>query len=316
MEKKSFKVEEDSAGLRIDVFLAGQLKDHSRTSLKNLIIEGSVLANNKSVKPHYLLKLDDEIEVAIPSKKDSLLCPENIPLEIIYEDDDVMVINKQAGLVVHPGTGNVESTLVNALLYHTRELSDVSPERPGIVHRLDKETSGVMVIAKNNFTHLELAKQFKEHSIKRRYIALVKGKVEFKEGVIDLPINRHPTNRKNMAVSFSPDSRPAQTNYRVIKRLDNFPPSSAKSRALVHREGFTLLELIPQTGRTHQLRVHLSYLKHPILGDAKYGKKNDFSRLALHAKDLGFYHPGKKKFMEFTSPLPKEIKEAVGDVEI
>ncbi|MDD5617581.1 MAG: RluA family pseudouridine synthase [Candidatus Omnitrophica bacterium] len=295
MEKKNYKVEEDSSGLRIDVFLANQLEGHSRTSLKNLIVDGFVSINKKNVKPHHCLKINDEIEITIPSSKDTSLSAENIPLEIIYEDEDVIVVNKPAGLVVHPGAGNAESTLVNALLYHTKELSDVSPERPGIVHRLDKETSGVMVIAKNNFTHLELSKQFKDHFIKRRYIALVKGIVEFKEGVIDLPINRHPTNRKNMAVSFSPGSRPAQTNYKVIKRFNNF----------------TLLELTPQTGRTHQLRVHLAYLKHPILGDNKYGNKKDFPRLALHAEYLGFYHPRKNKFMEFTSPLPKEIKEAV-----
>lgn len=300
MEKKNFKIEEDCVGLRIDVFLAAQLKGCSRTSFKNLVADGSVLVNDKVVKPHYHLKLNDELEITFPSKRDTALAPENIPLEIIYEDEGVMVINKPAGLVVHPGAGNYESTLANALLYHTKELSDINPQRPGIVHRLDKETSGVMVVAKNNFTHLELVKQFKEHSTKRRYIALVKGVVEFKEGIIDLPISRHPTKRKNMAVSFSHGSRQAQTQYRVIKRFDKF----------------TLLELIPQTGRTHQLRVHLSYLKHPILGDTKYGNKNDFPRLALHAKDLGFYHPEKKQFMEFSSPLPKEIKDAVGDVKV
>jgi len=300
VEKKNFKVEEGDAGLRIDVFLATQLKDYSRTSFKKLVADGLVLVNNKTVKPHYCLKLYDELEVAFPSKKDTSLEPENIPLDIIYEDEDIIVLNKPAGLIVHPGAGNYESTLVNALLYHTKQLSDVNPQRPGIVHRLDKETSGVMVIAKNNFTHLELTKQFKEHSIKRRYIALARGVLEFKEGTIDLPISRHPTKRKNMAVSFSDGSRQAQTKYKVIKRFDKF----------------TLLELMPQTGRTHQLRVHLSYLKHPILGDAKYGNKNDFSRLALHAKDLGFYHPGKKRFMEFTSQLPKEIKDAVGDVKV
>ncbi|MFC1646312.1 RluA family pseudouridine synthase [Candidatus Omnitrophota bacterium] len=298
MEKINFKVDQDNANLRIDVFLARHLKDHSRTSLKNLIVNGCVLVNKQKIKPHYCLKINDEIEIEFPPKQESSLSSQNIPLEIIYEDQDLIVVNKPEGMVVHPGAGNRESTLVNALLYHTKELSNISPERPGIVHRLDKETSGVMVIAKNNFTHLELVKQFKVHSVKRRYIALVRGRVEFKEGVIDVPIHRHPLRRKNMAVSFSPDAKQAQTNYRTIKRFDNF----------------TLLELIPKTGRTHQLRVHLSYLKHPILGDSKYGNKKDFPRLALHAKDLGFHHPGKEKFIEFTSPLPKDIIKVIGDI--
>ena len=157
-----------------------------------------------------------------------------------------------------------------------------------------------MVIAKNNFTHLELVKQFKVHSIKRRYIALVRGRVEFKEGVIDLPIHRHPLKRKSMSVSFNPDAKNAQTFYRVLKRFDNF----------------TLLELFPKTGRTHQLRVHLAYLKHPILGDGKYGNKNEFPRLALHAKDLGFSHPRKGQFLEFISSLPQEMRDVIGNVKV
>ncbi|MFH1621927.1 MAG: RluA family pseudouridine synthase [Candidatus Omnitrophota bacterium] len=300
MEKINLKADQDSARLRIDVFLAKHLKDHSRTSLKNLIVEGLVLVNKKNIKPHYCLKLDDEIDIDIPDKKEFTLSAQNISLEIIYEDEDVIVVNKPEGMVVHPGAGNKESTLVNALLYHTKDLSDINPERPGIVHRLDKETSGVMVVAKNNFTHLELVKQFKDHSIKRRYIALVRGKVEFKEGVIDLPISRHPLKRKAMAVSFDSRSRQAQTFYRTIKHFDKF----------------TLLELIPKTGRTHQLRVHLAYSKHPILGDSKYGNKKEFPRLALHAKDLGFFHPRKEKFLEFNSSLPKEMQSAIGNITV
>ncbi|MDD5006110.1 MAG: RluA family pseudouridine synthase [Candidatus Omnitrophica bacterium] len=300
MEKKNFKVDQESANLRIDVFLASVLKDYSRTSLKDLIIKERILVNGKKIKPHYCLKANDEIEVEIPAKKEISLSPENIPLDIIYEDRDLLVVNKPAGMVVHPGAGNAESTLVNALLHHTKELSDINPQRPGIVHRLDKETSGIMVVAKNNFTHLELVKQFKTHSINRRYIALVKGKVEFKEGIIDLSISRHPFKRKEMAVSFSPQAKKAQTFYRIIKRF----------------EDFTLLELIPKTGRTHQLRVHLAYLKHPILGDTKYGNKSEFPRLALHAKDLGFYHPQKKQFLEFTSSLPSQMSSAIGQTEV
>lgn len=298
MEKQNFKVDQESSNTRIDVFLAKHLKDHSRTSLKTLIVDGHVLVNKRKVKPHYGLKIEDEIEIEIPPKPETSLSSQDIPLEIIYEDQDLLVVNKPEGMVVHPGVGNMESTLVNALLYHTKELSDVNPERPGIVHRLDKETSGLMVVAKTNFAHLELTKQFKVHSIKRRYIALVRGKVEFKEGVIDVPIHRHPLRRKNMAVSFSPDAKKAQTYYRTVKKFDKF----------------TLLELLPKTGRTHQLRVHLAYLKHPILGDSKYGNKKDFPRLALHAKDLGFQHPRKEKFLEFSSSLPEEIKKVIGDI--
>ena len=221
-------------------------------------------------------------------------------LDIIYQDENMLAVNKPAGMVVHPGAGNSTSTLVNALLYHTKDLSDISPQRPGIVHRLDKETSGLMVVAKNNFTHLELAKQFRKHSVKRRYIALVQGRVTFKEGIIDVSIGRHPLKRKTMTVSFGPDAKTAKTYYKRIKWFDDS----------------TLLELIPQTGRTHQLRVHLAYLKHPILGDTKYGSKDKFPRLALHAKDLGFFHPGKKQFVEFSSNLPKEMKDIVGNLVI
>lgn len=300
MEKQSFTIDQDSNRLRIDVFLTKNCKGHSRTRIKYLIQSGHVTVNQKAIKPHYCLKAGDEVRVSIPPPKVSTLEAENITLEILYEDSDVIVLNKPCGMVVHPAPGNKSATLVNALLYHTRELSDINSERPGIVHRLDKETSGVMVVARNNFTHLELVKQFKEHSIKRRYIALVKGRVEFREGVVDVPISRHPFNRKKMAISFEPHTKSALTRYRTIKRFD----------------GYSLLELFPYTGRTHQLRVHLAYLKHPILGDSKYGSKNDFPRLALHAKDLGFYHPQKKQFLEISSLLPLPMQEAIGEVSI
>ena len=299
MEPKTFKIEEQP-NIRLDSFLASQLKDYSRTHLKNLINSGNVLVNNKNVKPHYTLRKDDEVSISFPDKVESSLLGEDIPLDIIYEDKDVIVLNKPAGLVVHPGAGNDKSTLVNALLNHTKDLSDINPERPGIVHRLDMETSGVMVVAKNNFTHLELAKQFKDHSIKRRYIALVKGLIDFKEGIVDVPIDRHPVNRQKMLVRFSPEARTAETYYRVIKKFDDF----------------TLVELLPKTGRTHQLRVHMAHLKHPIMGDSKYGNKHNFSRLALHAKDLGFFHPGKEKFVEFSSELPKEMKATIGNIKV
>ena len=196
---------------------------------------------------------------------------------------------------MHPAPGNYEHTLVNALLHHFKNLSDINPQRPGIVHRLDKETSGLIVVAKNNSSHLTLAAQFAKHSIKRKYIALVRGRVEFDENVIEVPIGRHPLKRKNMAVSFKENAKQAKTRYRTLKR----------------GEDFSLLELEPFTGRTHQLRVHLAFIGHPILGDSKYGPGNKFSRMALHAKYLGFLHPKTGKFMEFSSETPKEFKEFV-----
>ena len=205
------------------------------------------------------------------------------------------MINKPCGLVVHPAPGNLEHTLVNALLHSFKNLSDVNPLRPGIVHRLDKETSGLLVIAKNNFTHHALAAQFEKHSIERTYIALVKGKMEFDENVIELPIARHPIKRENMAVSFKEEARFAKTHYRTLKRFKEF----------------SMLELKPYTGRTHQLRVHLAFLGHPILGDKKYGKHNDFMRLALHAKSLSFLHPRTGKLIGFDSEVPKEFRELI-----
>ena len=216
----------------------------------------------------------------------------NSSIKIVYEDDNIIVINKPAGLVVHPAPGNYEHTLVNALIYCFKNLSDINPQRPGIVHRLDKETSGLLVIAKNNTTHLALARQFAKHSIKRKYIALVKGKMEFDEDIIELPIGRHPRRRKNMAVGFAKGTKYAKTHYRTLKR----------------KEDCSLLELEPFTGRTHQLRVHLAFIGHPILGDAKYGKGNGSKRMCLHAKYIGFLHPSSGKFVEFSSDTPSEFK--------
>lgn len=284
--------------MRIDLFLLEFSKANdlgfSRVFIQKLISGGSVtLAREEKLKSHYKAKAGDEFKVIIEDKKPNELKAENIPLDIVYQDDDLAIMNKPVGLVVHPAPGNYEHTLVNALLYHFKNLSDLSPQRPGIVHRLDKETSGLMVIAKNNSSHLVLASQFAKHSIKRKYIALVKGRVEFDENVIELPIGRHPVKRKNMAVSFKGSSKPAKTRYRTLKRAKDF----------------SLLELEPFTGRTHQLRVHLAFIGHPILGDAKYGRDNNFSRLALHAKYLGFFHPVSGKFIEFSSEMPKEFKE-------
>ena len=297
MKEYTVRVSAEDKGNRLDLFLIRFFKEIepgiSRTFIQKLILEGKITLKGQVLNSHYKVKIDDEFKVEIEEKKQNVLNRENIPLEIVYEDDDLAVINKPVGLVVHPGAGNYEHTLVNALLHHFKNLSDINPHRPGIVHRLDKETSGLLVIAKNNPAHLALTKQFSEHTIKRRYIALVKGRVEFNEDVIELPIGRHPYHRKNMAVGFGKNTKYAKTYYRTIKRTENF----------------SFLELKPFTGRTHQLRVHLTFLGHPILGDSKYGKNNEFVRLALHAVSIGFTHPRTGKFVEFFCDIPVEFKE-------
>src|SRR3989338_98610 len=306
MQEYVLKVEQQDANMRLDLFLMefSKKKDLglSRTFIQRLISEGKVTVNKSNlinpalaykggINPHFKVKTGDEIRMRILDKKPSILKAEEIPLDIIYEDDDLAIINKYSGLVVHPAPGNYEHTLVNALLHNFKKLSDISPQRPGIVHRLDKGTSGLLVIAKNNTAHLALAKQFAKHSIKRKYIALVKGKMEFDENIIELPIGRHPYKRKNMSVGFGKKTKYAKTYYRTLKRSKDF----------------SLLELEPFTGRTHQLRVHLAFLGHPILGDAKYGKGNGFGRLALHARYIGFVHPRTGKFVEFSCETPPEF---------
>jgi 23S rRNA pseudouridine1911/1915/1917 synthase len=288
----------EDSGKRLDLFLLEyferQQQGFSRTFIQKLISDGKVkLGDNFHLKPHQKVKSGDELLVLVEEQKIIGLKAEEIPLEIIYEDDDLAVLNKPIGLVVHPAPGNYEHTLVNALMHRFKNLSDINPGRPGIVHRLDKDTSGLLVIAKTNFAHLSLAKQFSEHSIKRQYVAVVKGEMEFDENIIELPIGRHPIKRKSMAVGFSENTKYAKTYYRTIKRAN----------------GLSLLELEPFTGRTHQLRVHLSYIGHPILGDVKYGNNNRFARLCLHAKLIGFFHPRTEKNIEFSCDAPKEFRE-------
>lgn len=292
---KEFEVKIEDKNLRLDLFLLKNLTQSeiniSRTFIKNLIDEGRVTLNKGILKPNYKVKLLDKIVVDLILPKGPQVNPEKINLNILYEDDDIIIVNKPAGLVVHPGAGNLTGTLVNALLNHTKNLSTINPLRPGIVHRLDKDTSGLMVVAKNNKAHLYLIKQFSKHDIKKLYIAVVKGKVEFDEGVIDIPIMRHTRDRKKMSVGFTESAKEAKTFYKVIKRTGDY----------------SILELTPYTGRTHQLRVHLAYLGYPILGDKKYAKSKDNCRLMLHAKLLGFIHPATKEEVEFSTKLPEEF---------
>ena len=290
----AFVVSKEDSGKRLDLFLTEKIAaGYSRTFIQRLILNNAVSVNSAPAKPHVKVAAQDTISADIPALSPPAILPEVIPLCIIYEDEDILIVDKPAGLTVHPGAGNQSGTLANALCGHTRHLSSINPARPGIVHRLDKETSGVMVIAKTNAAHLNLAKQFARHTIKRKYIAIVKGVVELDEGIIDLPIGRHKRDFRRLAVIFSEAGRYAITRYKALNRLTDS----------------TLLELTPETGRTHQLRVHLAHIGYPILGDSKYGRTCEFSRLALHARELGFFHPKSNKFMSFSSALPLEFAE-------
>ena len=294
----TLKVTAEVAGRRLDLFIMDFAKANnlglSRSLIQKLIASGKVtLQNSTLLKPHQKIKTNDQITLKIEEKTQGALRAEDMALEVIYEDEDIAIINKPAGMVVHPAPGNYRHTLVNAILHRFKTLSDVNPQRPGIVHRLDKDTSGLLVIAKNNFAHLSLTEQFAKHSIERKYAALVKGRVEFDEDIIEVPIGRHPYKRKNMSVGFGKNTKYAKTYYRTLKRQNNF----------------SMLELYPFTGRTHQLRVHLAFLGHPILGDTKYGKNNEFVRLALHAQYIGFMHPRTGKFMKFECALPGEFTQ-------
>lgn len=289
------KVDEARDHLRLDVFLTQVLPDvPSRAYVQKLIDFGHVRVNETVVKSHHKVVTGDDIHVDISEdfSRPQYVAPEDIPLDIFYEDDHLLVINKPRGMVVHPAQGCYTGTLVNALLHHAVQLSQVNSDiRPGIVHRLDKETSGLILVAKDNITHTRLAKQFQRHTIKKHYVALVQGEMSFDEGKVDVPIGRHPQRREKKAVQFDEAAKESVTYYRVLKR----------------KNGFTLVSLFPRTGRTHQLRVHMAYLKHPILGDDKYGKAGSFPRLALHAQSIGFVHPHTKKYVEFSLRPPKEF---------
>ena len=291
----SLKVDSENNHLRLDVYLAQNLPDApSRTFVKKLIAGGSVLVNQKKVKVNYKVCEGDAVVVdLVLPKQDEEIPAEDIPLDIFFEDAFILIINKPAGLLVHPANAkNTSGTLVNALLHHCQKLSNLNEDlRPGIVHRLDRETSGLMVVAKDNKTHAKLAKQFETHVVKKKYLALVEGEVQFDEGLIDAAVGRHPKYYDRKKIAFDDEAKEATTFYRVVKRLS----------------GRTLVALFPQTRRTHQLRLHMAHLGHPILGDEKYGKRNSFPRLALHAQEIGFVHPKTGKFIEFSSKPPLEF---------
>ncbi|WMI82049.1 RluA family pseudouridine synthase [Anaerotignum sp. MB30-C6] len=293
----TFGAEQDDIGCRIDVFIAENMESLSRSGVQRLIEEGHIRLNGASVKANYKLREKDVIDVEVPEVKLVEILPEDIPLDILYEDKDVIIVNKPQGMVVHPAPGHTSGTLVNALMFHCGdELSGINGEkRPGIVHRIDKDTSGVLMIAKNDTAHQSLAEQLANHSITRKYNAIVFNGFQEEEGIVDQPIGRNPLDRKKMAVTQK-HSRRAVTHYRVIERMGNF----------------TLIEAQLETGRTHQIRVHMTYIGHPLLGDLVYGPKKQPFKLegqALHAKVLGFIHPTTGEYMEFEVPLPDSFKK-------
>ncbi len=302
MERFCLKVCREDKGLRLDQYIIKRLKlPISRSRIQRLINGQRITVNQRPVKAHYRVKEGDALTISIPQRQpEEKVLPERIPLKIIFEDSEVLVINKPTGMVTHPAEGMYSHTLVNALLNYGCQLSTINgPLRPGIVHRLDKDTSGLIVIAKNDFAHIDLARQFQKHTVKRRYIAIVRGKIPYNEGVIDYPLARHAQNRQKMAVTFF-KGRSALTRYRVLKRYKDV----------------SLLELAPHTGRTHQLRVHLKFLGYPILGDRRYGRASDFKRLALHAVVLGFRHPRTAEFVEFQSDIPECFKDFLKSLKI
>lgn len=288
---------------RLDSFIADKIENSSRSSIQKLIKEKLVEVNGKSEKPSYKVCVGDKILMEVPEPKELNVEPQNIPIDIIYEDEDVVIVNKSQGMVVHPAPGNLDGTLVNAILFHCHDLSTINGViRPGIVHRIDKNTSGLLVIAKNDQAHNFLAEQFAVHSITREYEMVVAGNVSWDKMTVDQPIGRNPNNRLKMAVVKNGGKR-AVTHFEVI---ENF-------------SGFTYMKATLETGRTHQIRVHSNFLKHPIIGDDLYGYEiKKFSKLegqVLHARKLGFIHPKTKEYVEFTSELPEYFQKVLKMIE-
>lgn len=309
-EPKLLNVGVEAVGLRLDSFLSSKLQDISRTRIQRAVEDGDILVNQHVVKPSYRLREGDQIEIDLPEPPPVDLVPEAIPLNIVYEDDDLIVVDKAAGMVVHPGAGVDSGTLANALVYHFNSLSGIGGRiRPGIVHRLDKDTSGLLVVAKNDVAHERLSDQFRDRLVLKKYIALVYGRVSRERGEIEARIGRGPRNRTRMAVLTGGAGRPAHTIFEVAERYKDF----------------TLLRVRIKTGRTHQIRVHLAHIGHPVVGDVTYGGGREKSirdaavkravaalnRHFLHSAELSFNHPRTGERQTFTSPLPQELSVLV-----
>ena len=290
---KEFSIDRNTEGQRIDRYLSDELEDRSRSYIQKIMKEGYVKVNQKPVKSNYRLSFGDSVEVTLPEAKEPDIVPENIPLDILYEDQDIIMINKPKQMVVHPAPGHYSGTLVNALMYHCGdELSGINGcMRPGIVHRIDMDTTGSLVVCKNDKAHQSLSEQLKVHSIRRIYVAIVHGNIKEEEGTVNAPIGRHPTDRKKMSI-HAKNARNAITHYKVLKRFGDY----------------TYIQCKLETGRTHQIRVHMASIGHPLLGDQVYGpKKCPFPKLVgqtLHARTLGFIHPRTNEYIEVNAPLP------------
>ena len=296
METYLFEIQENQQ-MRLDKYLAEQFPEQTRSYLQKLIKDGEVLVNGKNVKTGYQLSKGDEVSVNIPEPKELDVEPQKMDLDIVYEDDDVILINKPKGMVVHPAPGHTTDTLVNGLLYHCKDnLSGINGvARPGIVHRIDRDTTGILIVCKNDMSHNSIAAQLKEHSINRRYRALVHGNLKEDTGTVEGAIGRHPIDRKKMSINEK-NGKPAVTHYTVLERFGNY----------------TLIECRLETGRTHQIRVHMSSIGHPLVGDEVYGPAKCPFKLqgqCLHAMVLGFVHPRSGEYMEFSAELPEYFEE-------
>lgn len=299
-EKTLIIVNLEDEGKRIDKFIAENLPTFSRSYIQTLINNNFVKVNNKTIKSSYKVLENDKVEVFI-KKEENKLIPKDIKLDVVYEDKNLIIINKPQGMVVHPGSGNNTNTLVNALLFHYKDLSSVNGEnRPGIVHRLDKDTSGLLMVAKNDKTHKNLAKQLKDKSVVRVYLALVNGVIKEERGLINAPIGRDPKKRTRMTVIK--DGKEAITHFKVLERF----------------KSFTLVECKLETGRTHQIRVHMAYINHPLVGDTTYGPKKSLygNKQYLHAKELSFIHPTSKKEVTFKSELPNYFNKTLDSLRV
>ena len=293
MDKIIFREEKENAGIRIDKYLSDNMEDISRSYLQKLLKEKSITVNEKEIKANYKVQEGDVVSVSVPEPEEPDILPEEIPLDILYEDDSLMVVNKPKDMVVHPSAGHLSGTLVNAVLFHCKgNLSGINGiMRPGIVHRIDKDTTGALLICKTDTCHRILAEQLKVHSITRKYRAVVQGNLKDDEGTIEGPVGRHPADRKKMAINYK-NGKEAVTHYRVLERFGNA----------------TYIECQLETGRTHQIRVHMASIGHPLLGDTTYGSSKNPYHLqgqALHAMVIGFLHPVTNTYMEFTAPLPE-----------
>lgn len=298
MQTESFEVQFEQEGERLDKFLSTIYPDFSRAFFQKLIKNQKVWVNDQNQKASFPVHTDDLVKIEIPDAVETTIVPEDIPLDILYEDQDLLIVNKPKGMVVHPSAGHYTGTLVNAIMYHCKDsLSGINGKiRPGIVHRIDMDTTGSLIVCKNDEAHVDIAQQIKEHSVNRIYVGIVCGNVKDDEGTIEGPIGRHPIERKKMAINEK-NGKPAITHYKVLERFGNY----------------TYMQFKLETGRTHQIRVHMASIGHPLLGDALYSSnRSTFKNLqgqTLHAQTIGFIHPKTGEYMEFSAPLPEYFKK-------